>query len=262
MKTLSSLLIVLFSLAACGKEPSAGSGSTTEPLRVGVEAKYPPFESTKADGTFEGFDIDLARALADSLGRPAEFHNMDWDSLIPELQAGRVDLICSGMSYTDERAKVVDFSKPYAQSPMSVLVSTTRAKDVTKVSQLNEPTMHVAVQRGTTGETKARAAFPKATFMLYGDETAAATEVATGRVHAFVYDYLSVDKYAKQYPKETRVLDESIGSEKYCMVVAKGSPLLPKIDAFLDAAVKPGGKLDELIQKWIPGAEKLRPDAK
>jgi polar amino acid transport system substrate-binding protein len=273
------MAILGFSLAACGpsddsraeqarkdgaapasdgsREPREGSAA---PLRVGVEAKYPPFESINDKGEFEGFDIELARELGKSLGRPVEFKDLAWDSLIPELQAGRIELICSGMSYTEQRAESIDFSKPYAQSPMSVLLSVTRAKDVTRAEQLDDPQVHIAVQRGTTGEKKAKSAFKKALFKEFDTETDAATEVGTGRSHAFVYDYLSVERHAKRYPDTTRILEASLGSEDYCMAVKKGSPLKATIDAFLDDAKKPGGALGRLMDKWLPGvAEKLKP---
>ena len=249
-------------IALIGLVAGACNKPDSDALRVGIEAKYPPFESVNAAGGFEGFDIDLVQALGASMGRPVEFRDMAWDALIPELQAGRIDLICSGMSYTEERARTVDFSNPYARSPMSVLVSTTRAKDVTTVAQLNAETSQIAVQRGTTGEAKARAAFPKARLMVFDTEADAAREVASGRFHAFVYDYLSVDKFAKQYPETTRVLAESIGAEEYCMVMAKGSPLRAKVNAFLETAGKPGGQIDEIMKKWLPSPEKLRPNPK
>jgi polar amino acid transport system substrate-binding protein len=253
-------LVLAAAMASCGPKEAPAPGSAAAPLRVGVEAKYEPFESTNAKGEFEGFDIDLAREIGKSLGRPVEFKDMAFDALIPEMQAGRIDMICSGMSYTQERTLLVDFTKPYAQSPMSVLVSTERAGDVTKTAQLNDASIHIAVQRGTTGETKAKAAFPKATFKDFGGEAEAATEVGTGRAHAFVYDYLSVLKYSKRYPQTTRVLDESLGGEDYCIAVAKGSPLKAKIDSFLDDAKKDGGALGRLMDKWLPGAaEKLKP---
>lgn len=255
MRLRSALGLALAALVplSCSK-PDSGA------LRVGIEAKYPPFESLNADGTFEGFDIDLARELGRSLGREVEFHDMDWDSLIPSVQADRIDLICSGMSWTEERTKLVDFTKPYAQSPMSVLVSIELAKDVTHAAQLDDPGVTIAVQRGTTGAKKAKDAFRKAQFKEFGTENEAATEVGTARCNAFVYDFLSVAKYAKQYEKTTRVLPDSLGTEDYCMAVKLGSPLKARIDAFLDEAKKPGGALPRLMDKWLPGAaEKLAP---
>jgi polar amino acid transport system substrate-binding protein len=250
-------------LAGCAKEPSRleanAAPAAGAPLRVGVEAKYEPFETVNAQHEFIGFDIDLAREAAKSLGRSAEFKDMDWPSLIPELQAGRIDMICSGMSWTAERAEIVDFTKPYAQSPMSVLVNVELAKGVEKAAQLDDPAVRIAVQRGTTGAKKAMAAFPKAKFTEFDDENEAATEVGTGRCTAFVYDYVSVAKYARQYPVTTRVLDESLGAEDYCIAVAKGSPLRAQIDAFLDGAKGQDGVLQRLMEKWLPGAaEKLR----
>ncbi len=258
------LALAALALGACGKPAkdtltAVGDSSDVRPLRVGIEAKYPPFESLKGPKQYEGFDIDLAKELGRSLGRPVEFEDLDWDGLIPSLQSDRIDLICSGMSYTEERTKLVDFSKPYAQSPMSVLVSSDLAKDVTAAKQLDRAEIRVAVQRGTTGATKAKAAFPKAEFVEFGTENEAAATVGTGRNHAFVYDFLSVAKYAKQYPATTRILDESLGAESYCMAVKKGSPLRAQIDAFLVAADKPGGALEKLMDQWLPGArEKLR----
>lgn len=254
--TVLGLALATLVLPGCSKP---GSGA----LRVGIEAKYPPFESVNAEGTFEGFDIDLARELGRSLGREVEFHDMDWDSLIPSLQADRIDVVCSGMSWTEERTKLVDFTKPYAQSPMSVLVNVELAKDVTRAAQLDGPGVTIAVQRGTTGEKKAKAAFPrvpKENFKEFGTENEAATEVGTGRCHAFVYDFLSVEKYAQQYAKTTRVLPDSLGTEDYCMAVKLGSPLRARIDAFLDGAKQPGGPLARLMDKWLPGAaERLAP---
>ncbi len=249
----TAALALCLALCACARPAGA-------PLRVGIEAKYAPFESITPAGEFEGFDVDLAREIGKSLGRPVEFRDMGFDSLIPELQAGRIDMICSGMSYTAERAEVVDFTRPYAQSPMSVLVNVERTAGLTKASELDDPRRVIAVQRGTTGEKKARAAFPTAQFRDFDVEVDAGTEVGTGRADAFVYDYLSVAKYAKQYPAATRVLPESLGTEDYCIAVAKGSELRARVDAALDAMKAPGGALSRLMDKWLPGAaEKLKP---
>jgi polar amino acid transport system substrate-binding protein len=246
-------------LTACRKPREHAAQPAADPLRVGIEAKYPPFESLVGVNKYEGFDIDLARELGKALGRPVKFEDMDWDSLIPSLQSDRVDVVCSGMSWTEERTKLIDFSEPYAQSPMSVLVNKELAKDVTKPAQLDDSTVRVAVQRGTTGATKAKAAFPGAQFVEFGTENEAAATVGTGRNHAFVYDFLSVAKYAKQYPDTTRVLDDSLGAENYCMAVKQGSPLRAEIDRFLAEAKKEGGTIERLMDRWLPGArEKLK----
>jgi polar amino acid transport system substrate-binding protein len=258
-RCLGALLILAAAGGGCAKAGEGPSEPGAATLRVGIEAKYPPFESLKGPGEFEGFDIDLARELGRALGRPVKFEDLDWDSLIPSLQTDRIDLVCSGMSWTEERTKLIDFSAPYAQSPMSVLVNTELAKDVTKPSQLDNESVTFAVQRGTTGATKAKDTFKKAHFVEFGTENEAAATVGTGRNHAFVYDFLSVAKYARQYPQTTRVLDESLGAENYCMAVKKGSPLRAEIDRFLADAKKEGGVIERLMDRWLPGArEKLK----
>lgn len=253
-------LLLVLGIALASLVAGACSKGDSHALRVGIEAKYPPFESLNAAGEFEGFDIELARELGRHLGRPVEFHDMDWDSLIPSVQADRIDLICSGMSWTEERTKLIDFTKPYAQSPMSVLVNTQMTQSLKSAADLNDAAITIAVQRGTTGATKAKATFGRATFKEFGTENEAATEVGTGRCHAFVYDYLSVAKYAKQYERTTRVLPDSLGTEDYCMAVKLGSPLRGEVDAFVAEAKKPGGAIPRLMDEWLPGAtEKMTP---
>jgi polar amino acid transport system substrate-binding protein len=181
---------------------------------------------------------------------------MQFDTLIPELQAGRIDLVCSGMSHLPERAKVVDFSRPYVRITMSVLVSREKAAGVARIADLDAPGTVVAVQRGTSGEAKARAAFPRAEIRPYDNQVDASKEVAAGRAHAFVYDMVSVRKLAEAEPAKLRVLDGDLGAEVYCMAFAKGSPLRAAADTFLEDAARPGGRIDALLAKWKPAVER------
>lgn len=227
-----------------------------------MEAAYPPFESVEADGEIVGFDVDLVRALGERLGRPVELRNMAFDALIPELRAGRIGMVASGMSRTTERARVVDFSRPYVRITMAVLVSVRSAADVSRAAELDRAGVAIAVQRGTTGESKARAAFPRAEIRPFDNQVDASKEVAAGRAHAFVYDMVSVRKLAEQEPDLLRVLADTLGDEDYCLVFPKGSPLVAEANAFLDEAARAGGLLDQLVARWRPGAERAAADAK
>jgi polar amino acid transport system substrate-binding protein len=251
---------------ACAAAACGGSGPeappAAAPLRVGLEAAYPPFESVDASGAFVGFDVDLARGLAEALGRPAEFRNLSFDALIPDLQAGRLDVVCSAMSWLPERAQAVDFSRPYLQVRMGVLASRERAASVRALSDLDAPGTVVAVHRGTSGEVKARESFPRAEVRPYDSEVDAASEVAAGRAHAFVYDMVSVRKLAAKEPDRVRVLDGDLGREVYCMAFPKGSPLVGPADRFLDAASAPGGLIDRLMERWGPDAERVASETK
>lgn len=248
---LLGFVLGLFGLAACGDgDRGSGSGPEAEPLRVGLEAKYPPFESMDEKGELRGFDVDLARALGEHLGRPVVFRDLAWEALIPELQQGRLDLVCSGVSLVPERAEQVDFSEPYAQVPMGVLVSTKTASFVRTIDDLDTANVTVAVQRKTSGALKAKARLPKATILEYDTEVDAAMNVANGSAHAFVYDMVSITKLAKQYPDRTRILDADLGVELYCMMLPKGSPLLRQVNHFVAQASAPGGTIETLMRTW------------
>lgn len=247
---------------ACGPSSKGDAPAARPPLVVGMEAAYPPFESVQPNGDIVGLDVDLVRALGERLGRPVTLRNLQFDALIPELQAGRIDMVASGMSRLPERALKVDFSRPYARIVMSILLSTSRAADVKTAADLDRAGVVVAVQRGTSGEMKAKAAFPKAEIRPFDNQVDASKEVAAGRAHAFVYDMVSVRKLAEKEPAALRVLGETLGGEDYCMAFPKGSPLVAEANAFLDEAAKPGGLLSRLVETWKPEAESAPADAK
>jgi polar amino acid transport system substrate-binding protein len=259
MRIRIALALALAGLAACGKPAEPAKGAA--PLRVGMEIAYKPFEFVDETGKPAGFDVDLTKAVAERLGRPVEHVNLGFDTLINELTSGRIDVICSGMSYTDERAKTVDFTRPYAGSPMWMLASSQLVKEGTSLDALDAPGTKIAVQRGTTGETKARARFKKVKdedFLVFGTQGEAGDTVATGRAHLFVYDKVTIETLHGEHKDTTRILPGDLGQESYCMAVAKGSPLKAQIDAFLADETKKGKKVDELLAKWVPGWEQYR----
>ncbi|MCE9637216.1 MAG: transporter substrate-binding domain-containing protein [Planctomycetes bacterium] len=265
LQAFGTLLAIALATGCGPAHPSPatpGGAGEAKPLVVGTEAAYPPFESVEPNGDIVGLDVDLVRALGERLGRPVTVRNMQFDALIPELQAGRIDIVASGMSRLPERALKVDFSRPYARIIMSILLSTTRAADVKSAADLDKPGVVIAVQRGTSGEVKAKAAFSKAEIRPFDNQVDASKEVAAGRAHAFVYDMVSVRKLAEKEPDKLRVLGETLGSEEYCMAFAKGSALVDPANAFLDDAAKPDGLLSRLVAKWKPDAESAPADAK
>ena len=91
------------------------------PLVIGMELNYPPFEMTDGAGTPTGVGVDLGRALCAYLHRPISIQNMPFAGLIPALKSGRIDLIISSMTATDERRQSIDFSDPYLSTGLSIL---------------------------------------------------------------------------------------------------------------------------------------------
>ena len=129
------------------------------PLKVGMELAYPPFEMTDTDGNPAGISVDIVKAFGEYLGRPVEIENIAWDGLIPSLKTGKVDMVLSSMTITEERKESVDFSDPYCKSFLTMLI----AKDspVLEFPDLNNPGRVVAVRKGTSAHIYSREHLPK-----------------------------------------------------------------------------------------------------
>ena len=110
LKKIVSLLFVSILGASCALAASALDKDT---LIAGTESTYPPYESRNSAGQLEGFDIELTEIVAARLGKKVQWVDMPFDSLIPSLMTGKIDLVAAGMSATEERAKRVNFSEPY-----------------------------------------------------------------------------------------------------------------------------------------------------
>lgn len=135
MKKVLSLLALALVLGACGNSGNAG-GSGDEgkaKLVVGMECNYAPFNWTDTDsnefnlavdagGYCDGYDVQIAKHIADSLGRELVISKMDWDSLEPSLNSDAIDAIIAGMTDTEDRRKNADFTTPYYQSKMAMIV--------------------------------------------------------------------------------------------------------------------------------------------
>src|SRR4051812_31325605 len=115
MRRFVLFVAILCCLAGCAKQES-------NTLKVGMELAYPPFEMTDERGAPAGVSVDLARALGEHLHRPVLIENLPFDGLIPALKTGKIDLIISSMTATEERMKSIDFSEPYLRTGLCLLV--------------------------------------------------------------------------------------------------------------------------------------------
>ena len=104
-------------LFAAGALALAAGSATADKIKVGIEAAYPPFSAVSADGTFVGFDIDIANALCEEMGAECTLVQQDWDGIIPALLARKYDAIIASMSITEERKKKVAFTDKYYITP-------------------------------------------------------------------------------------------------------------------------------------------------
>ncbi len=237
-------------LTSCGK--AEGSDNT---LVVGMELAYPPFETKDDKGNPSGVSVDLAQELGKHLGRPVRIENTNWDGLIPSLQTGKVDVVISSMTITEEREKVVSFSKPYAHSYLAVLVN--KDAGIKTIDELNAKGRVVAVKKGTTGNLYAQAKLTEATVNAFSSENACVTEVVQGKADAFIYDQLTIYRQnIANKDKTDALLIPFQDSEGWGMAVKKdNTALLGEINKFIASFVASGG-FQPITEKYLKDEKK------
>lgn len=160
---LGLVAVLAVGLVGCGNKSSDNSGGNQTALEqikknkklvVATSPDYPPFEfmvSENGKSKIVGADIDLAQKIADKLGVELELKAMDFDALVPALQAGKVDMVITGMTPNEERKKAVDFSDIYFKGENAVIVNAKDAGKFTSEDQLKKAKL--GVQKGSTQET-------------------------------------------------------------------------------------------------------------
>ena len=248
MRLPTPLLLLLFTLLTLLTLVSGAPARDPSVLVVGMELAYPPFEMAGKNGQPEGISPDLARALGVYLNRKTEILNLPFDGLIPSLKTGKIDLILSSMTATEERARSVDFSEPYLSTGLCMLVNGT--SDLISAQELDKPARTVAVKQGTTGHLYARK-LKNAKVLVLDRETACVLEVAQGRADAFLYDQMSVLNHAAQNPNTTRALLTPIQTEHWAVGIQKGNePLRQQVNAFLKDFKEHKG-FEALGSRWL-----------
>ena len=180
-------------LAAAALAVAAGIGpaAAADELRVGVEGAYPPFSWKEADGSLKGFDIDVAYAICEKMGRECNLVEQDWDGMIPALLARKYDAIIASMSITAERKKRVDFTAKYYNTPAMFVTAEGAGLDITPAGLAGKA---VGVQRGTTHQCFMEKIYPDADLRLYATQEEVFLDLAAGRLDAQFSDSLQADE--------------------------------------------------------------------
>jgi polar amino acid transport system substrate-binding protein len=239
------LLMVLFPVCQGG----AVAAEARDTLIVGMELAYPPFEMTDVKGEPTGVSVDLAHALGKALGKKIVIQNMAFDGLIPSLKTGKIDLIISSMTATAERAKSIDFSDPYLQTGLCLLVK--KDSPIQTIADLDRPGRKVAVKKGTTGHTYAAGHIKRAEVLVLDKEAAAVLEVVQGKADAFIYDQMSTYQNWQRNQKTTRALLTPFQQESWAVGMRKGNDALKnQINGFLRDFRARGG-FDQLGDRYL-----------
>ena len=278
MKKLSAMLMagaMMMSLAACGSSASSASSeavsseaassevassaasseaasaaelTTVTPgkLTMSTNAAFPPYESTDDNGNFVGIDVDVAAAIAEKLGLELQVDDMDFDAALLAAQNGKSDMVMAGVTVTEDRQLVMDFSDSYATGIQSIIVK--EDSDIATPDDLADKM--IGTQRGTTGYIYCSDDFGDEHVTPYDDGLTAVQALVNGQVDAVVIDNAPAKEFVEANPG-LKILDTAYAEEDYAIGVAKGNTaMLDAINGALEE-LKNDGTLQAIIDKYI-----------
>jgi ABC-type amino acid transport substrate-binding protein len=235
------------SSAAASTSAAAGELTTVEAgkLTMATNAAFPPYEMTTDAGDFEGIDIETAQAIADKLGLELQIDDMDFDAALLSVQQGKADIVMAGVTVTDERKAVMDFSDSYATGIQSIIVP--EGSDIASPDDLAGK--KIGTQRGTTGYIYCSDDFGDENVVAYDDGLTAVQALNNGQVDAVVIDNAPAQEFIAANPG-LKILDTSYAEEDYAIGMAKNSPLEDAVNSVLEE-LKADGTLQAIVDKYI-----------
>ena len=227
-------------------EAAAVTTVTEGVLTMSTNAAFPPYEMTADDGSFEGIDIEVAGAIAEKLGLELQIDDMDFDAALLAAQTGKSDMVMAGVTVTEDRQTVMDFSNTYANGIQVVIVPEDSA--IATIDDLQGKM--IGVQRGTTGDSYCSDDFGEDNVIKYDNGLTAVQALNNGQVDAVVIDNAPAQEFVEANPG-LKILDTEYANEEYAIGVAKGNTqLLDAINAAL-AELTEDGTIQAIVDKYI-----------
>lgn len=246
-------LLALAALVAAGcgggsstsEETTAGGGGGGEPLSVGSDIPYPPFEQGKP-GQYTGFDVELMEAIAEKIGRKAEFQDTSFETIFRDVGQGKFEAVASAATITPEREKEVAFSDPYYLSEQAIVVK--EGSEITGLADLEGKT--VAAQQGTTGLALGKEKANAGELRPYPEGPDAINALKAGTVEAVIIDQ-PVAQHAVEEEGGIEIAESVPTEESYGFALAKNNAqLLKEINKGLAVVIK-DGSYTRIYEKWF-----------
>lgn len=249
---LAVLLLALTALVAAGcggggntSEESTAGGSGGEPLTVGSDIPYPPFEQGKP-GSYTGFDVELMEAIGEKIGRSPEFQDTSFETIFRDVAQGKFEAVISAATITEEREKEVAFSDPYYLSEQAILVK--EGSDVGGLEDLEGKT--VGAQQGTTGLELGKEKANAGELRPYPEGPDAINALKAGTVEAVIID-APVAQNAVEEEGGVEISEKVPTEETYGIALAKdNTELLKEVNESL-AEVISDGTYKTIYEKWF-----------
>lgn len=245
-------LATLAAVMAFGLAAGEAAAQTLDEIRergkiiVGIQGDNPPFGFLDTSGANDGYDADLARLFAESLGVDIEFTIVTNQNRIAALETGRVDALFATLGMSAERAKSLQYAQPYAEDTMPVIASI----DSAMTGPEGLAGVSIGVPKGSSQETTVAASAPAANMLSFDDDSANIQALLSGQVDAIAANQFAIGRIEAQAPG---VYEEKfILSKNYKGVGTRlgDAEINAAVNAFFED-VTASGKLDELYQKWF-----------
>ena len=238
--------------AVCCALLLAAPAGAAEPLRIGTEGAYPPFNQIGPDGELQGFDIDIARALCEEMNRECTFVTQDWDGIIPGLLANKYDAIIASMSITEEREKAVDFTKRYYSNKLRFLAK--KSSDI-KPTEASLEGKTIGAQRATISAQWLKENLGDAVdIKLYDTQENAFLDLGSGRIDAVLADMLVAYEWLNSDAGSAYEFkgDAVYSGDRIAIAVREGDDKLRKAFNRAIEAIREDGTYTEIRKQYFP----------
>lgn len=256
MKKLIAVILAL-TMLGCLAAGCSGSGSGLKTVEEGklimsTNAAFPPYEMTDDSGNYVGIDVEVAQAIADKLGLELVIDNMEFTAALEAAQKGKSDMVMAGVTVTDERLLVMDFSDSYATGIQVVIVP--EGSDITSIEDL-EGKM-IGTQMGTTGfiyasDTPENGGYGEDHVVAYDNGITAVQALMNGQIDCVIIDNAPAQAFVESNPG-LKILDTEWLTEDYAIGFAKGNEELQTAVNDALAELIADGTVQSIVDKYIP----------
>lgn len=243
---MKKIIAVLLTVVLTASLAGCKSNSNEDTLIVGTEPGFAPYEYMEGN-EIVGIDMDIAKAIADAMGKKLEVKSMDFDGALLAVQQGKVDLVIAGVSVSEERLEVMDFSNDYVDSTEVVVVNGDNPT-VASVEDLNDKI--IGVQQGNIADAYVSNPdnLTAKEVKRYTKFNQAAEDLKNGKIDCIVMDQFPAEELVASNPT-LKILDGTLFEDKYAIAIKKGNKeLLDEVNKIVDQ-LKADGKIEEFTAK-------------
>jgi cyclohexadienyl dehydratase len=245
--------VVLFAAAAAAsaQESRLDAVQKSGALRVCTPGDYKPFSLAKADGTYEGLDVDLAQSMARALGVEARFVKTSWPKLMDDF-VDKCDIAVGGISVTLDRQKRAFFTEPYMVNGKAPITRCENVKKFQTIADIDKPGVTVIENPGGSNERFARANLKQAKIVIFNDNTTIFDEILKGNADVMISESVEVKVQEKLRPGLCAVNpDKPLQYGEMGYLLPRGDVVFKAwVDQFLHLA-RASGEYDRTLAGWI-----------